>query len=122
MVKYSFLRCGTLHAPRLADNLIILINYLYYNSIATLECQYPNFKKENKNYKAFLKDNEFWLNDYALFEVALKVYDAKNLYELPEEFKYKMPEFLCEFEQKHKEKIEFYNNDDLERLLDVLNR
>ena len=67
-----------------------------------------NFNKSDKNYNVFLKDNDFWLNDYALFETALEVYNANGISDIPDEFRYKVPKFINEFKQKHQEKIEFY--------------
>ena len=67
-----------------------------------------NFDKSNKNYKGFLRDNEFWLEDYACFETALEVYSAKRVCDLPEGFKYKIPDFMNVFKQKYKQVIDFY--------------
>lgn len=67
-----------------------------------------NFDTANKNYKSFVKENDFWLADYALFEAAFKIYNAKSMSDLPDGFKYKLPEFLSEFKEKYKREIEFY--------------
>ncbi|MBR3591701.1 MAG: 4-alpha-glucanotransferase [Clostridia bacterium] len=67
-----------------------------------------NFDTNNKNYKSFLSENEFWLDDYALFEAAFCVYKANNMSDLPEGFKYKVPEFINGFKRKYQCEIEFY--------------
>ena len=51
-----------------------------------LKKAFKKFKKTDKTYKAFCKENDFWLNDYALF-MALKNYfieKRKNEYESSE--------------------------------------
>lgn len=67
-----------------------------------------NFDKANKNYKSFLSENEFWLEDYSLFETAFEMYDAKSVADLPDGFKYKLPEFINTFKEKHETAIEFH--------------
>ncbi len=76
--------------------------------IPLLKKAVSNFDTGNKNYKHFLKENELWLEDYALFETALEVYDAKTLSELPDGFKYKLPDFISKFKEKFKAVIDFY--------------
>lgn len=76
--------------------------------IPLLKKAVSNFDTDNKNYKHFLKENEFWLEDYALFETALEVYNAKALSELPEDFKYRLPDFISEFKDRFKGEIDFY--------------
>ena len=66
------------------------------------------FDKSEKNYQSFCRENAFWLDDYALFETAFEVFDAKNLPELPDGFKYRLPDFLSEFKEKYRCEIEFY--------------
>ena len=56
-----------------------------------------NFDKSDKNYQSFCRENAFWLDDYALFETAFEVFGAKSLPELPDGFKYHLPDFLNEF-------------------------
>ena len=67
-----------------------------------------NFDKCDKNYKVFLNDNEFWLDDYSLFAAAFDIYSAKSLYDLPDGFKYKIPQFINKFKEKYQNDIEFY--------------
>ncbi len=67
-----------------------------------------SFDIQNKNYKSFLRENDFWLEDYSLFEAAFEMYNAKSISELPEGFKYKVPDFIDVFKQKYKDTIDFY--------------
>ena len=66
------------------------------------------FDEKSKNYKAFLSENEFWLEDYALFEAVCNVYKTNNLSELPDSIRHKIPFFLNEFKSAHKQQIDFY--------------
>lgn len=67
-----------------------------------------NFDTKNKNYESFLKENDFWIEDYALFEAALGIYKAKSLVELPDGIKYRVPDVLNEFKKSYESKMNFY--------------
>lgn len=67
-----------------------------------------NFDTNNKNYRFFLKDNAFWLDDYALFVTALYTFKTQKLTDLPNDIKYRVPEKLEEFKNSHKNLIDFY--------------
>ncbi len=66
------------------------------------------FDIKNKNYQTFLKRNKFWIEDYALFEAALKVYKTQQLAELPDGIKYRLPEQIKRFKENHEKLIDFY--------------
>lgn len=67
-----------------------------------------NFEVKNKNYRRFVTENSFWLDDYAIFETAFEVYNAKCITDFPDGLKYRIPEFINKFKEKHKKEIEFY--------------
>ena len=67
-----------------------------------------NFDTDNKNYKSFLNEHKFWLDDYAMLETALDVYNTKSIVNLPDGFKYKLPEFINDFKLRYKSEISFY--------------
>ncbi len=67
-----------------------------------------NFDYKNKDYQRFLKDNDFWLEDYALFASALDSYKTQRLTDLPDGIKYKLPDEIKAFKEKHKNLIDFY--------------
>ncbi|MBQ8740018.1 MAG: 4-alpha-glucanotransferase [Clostridia bacterium] len=67
-----------------------------------------NFDTTDKNYQKFLSDNDFWIDDYALFEAALWVYKTKSLTDLPDGIKYRVPDVLGEFKKSYENKINFY--------------
>lgn len=76
--------------------------------IPLLKKAVENFEKKNKNYISFLEENEFWISDYALFEAAFDIYKAKSISNLPDGFKYKVPEFIDDFSKKYETEIDFY--------------
>ncbi len=67
-----------------------------------------NFDTDNSDYKEFLSDNEYWINDYACFAAAQKVFDCETLTELPDGIKYRLPNELNEFKAQYGDVIEFY--------------
>ncbi len=66
------------------------------------------FNAKNGNYKKFLKQNRWWLQDYATFVTALAVYKADKIGDLPCGIKYRLPDEVEKFEKEHREKIELY--------------
>lgn len=67
-----------------------------------------NFNVNSLNYKKFLRENDFWLNDYALLRAAFYVYKIKSITALPDGLKYRLPDFLNEFQEKYEYEIDFY--------------
>ncbi len=62
-----------------------------------------NFNTKSSYYKDFLKENAFWINDYALF-CAL----GKEIDNMEEDLKFRLPKALKKFEEENKKEIEFY--------------
>lgn len=67
-----------------------------------------NFDINNKNYKSFLNDNDFWIEDYAIFATALEIYKTQSLTSLPDSIKYRVPDAIGKFKKSYEEKINFY--------------
>lgn len=88
-------------------------NNVDYNAVRNfkmpiLQKAVERFERNNKNYQKFLDENDFWLEDYTLFEAAFNIYNAKSISDLPDGFKYKIPDFINAFKQKYNDKIDFY--------------
>lgn len=65
------------------------------------------FDEQSKNYGDFLRENEWWLKDYALFAaIADSGYD--RLCSMPEELKYRLPSALEEFAKENSDNIAFH--------------
>lgn len=67
-----------------------------------------NFDENCEDYRAFLLDNEYWLNDYAVFMTALEVFKTEFLTELPQYIKDRSGEDYEIFLNFNKDKIRFY--------------
>lgn len=67
-----------------------------------------NFNTSHPSYIKFTRDNAWWLDDYALFSCALQSFHTDRLCELPDGIKYRVPELLEAFCEKHNKRIEFH--------------
>lgn len=67
-----------------------------------------NFNVGDKKYKAFITKNAWWLDDFALFASALSNYKTDTIKGLPDGIKYRLPEEIAKFEDKHKKDINFH--------------
>lgn len=67
-----------------------------------------NFDTKSRDFKAFLRENSYWLNDYALFMALKEVYRKKSFAELSDGLKYRLPNELEHFKKSHAEQILFY--------------
>lgn len=76
--------------------------------IPLLQKAAENFNVKSKNYRNFLRENDFWLDDYALFEAALTVCKTKTVTAFPEGIKYRLPDSIKNFKTKYKKQIDFY--------------
>lgn len=63
--------------------------------------------KENNEYSEFLKENSFWLEDYALFMAAKSEFDNKSWYLWEEKIRLRDGKALEELREKLKDKIDF---------------
>lgn len=61
------------------------------------------FDKTDRNYRKFLDNNEYWLQDYAVFCVL-----GGNLKLMPDELKYRNFSALERFKSEHESEIDFY--------------
>lgn len=67
-----------------------------------------NFDIKNRDFKSFLRENAYWLEDYALFTALKAVYRKKSFTELNDELKYRFPAAIERFKKTHAEEILFY--------------
>ena len=85
------------------------VNYgkLYENRLKVLKIAFNNFSKNIPNrYHKFIKENAFWLDDYALFMV-IKKYIAVSLDKFPKELKLRNESALNEVKTRYEEEIMF---------------
>ncbi|MDC7237488.1 MAG: 4-alpha-glucanotransferase [Sphaerochaetaceae bacterium] len=64
-------------------------------------------ENDNKEYKQFIKDNAYWLDDYALYTVLVEEYnDSRWFVAWPEKIKKRDSKTISELHKKYKERIE----------------
>ena len=63
--------------------------------------------RDSKEYKQFITQNSYWLNDFALFKTIKDDQDGKAWYEWEDKYKNREPACLMSFRQEHEEKIIF---------------
>ena len=67
-----------------------------------------NVDTTSNGYIKFLKENEFWLEYYAIFMAAFDEYTIYSILNLPDGLKYRLPDIIEGFKLTHKEEIAFY--------------
>lgn len=70
---------------------------------------FGRFKKTAQpQYEVYKSEQDFWLNDYALYSVLKRVHGGAEWNEWPEEFKRRKAAALKSFSQEHVDETEFY--------------
>ncbi len=67
-----------------------------------------NFDHSDKKYQAFICENAWWLDNFALFSSALSVYKTDSIKGLPDGIKYRLPYDIKQFEKQHQPEINFH--------------
>lgn len=67
-----------------------------------------NFDVASRDYQKFLKNNNWWLDSFAIFAAALDAYKTKKLTALPDGIKYRLPDAIKKFKEKHLRQINFH--------------
>lgn len=85
---------------------------LYYVRFSLLKKAYLSFIEKNgeqgKEYNAFIKENEDWLDDYALFMAVKNSYGGKSYDQWDEDIRFHKKKALDEYREKYKEDYGFY--------------
>ncbi len=85
--------------------------FLYNTRYILFEKAFANFSKKNEKnqlFNDFKEENDFWLDDYALFMALKYKYNGLPWYEWEEEYKKHDYTFLEAFRQSHKKNVEFW--------------
>lgn len=64
--------------------------------------------QSDEDYQKFLKENDSWLIDYALFMAVKAAYDGKSFIEWDEDIKLRKPEAVSAYLEKYKDTVDFY--------------
>ncbi|MCR5704757.1 MAG: 4-alpha-glucanotransferase [Eubacterium sp.] len=81
---------------------------LHQSRFQVLKKAYDNSRhQETEEYRVFLKENEFWLEDFCLFISCKKYFEYIAWQDWEEEIKFRKPEALKKYKEILKEDIEF---------------
>ena len=82
---------------------------IYLSRFKVLKKAFERSKHKNtKAYKDFIKKNEFWLNDYALYMAVKSSFNGVSFIEWDEKARVRDEKTLKEYEKKYAEDIDFY--------------
>lgn len=82
---------------------------IYETRFDVLRCAFRRFKKTDPKFKAFVKENADWLDNYALYMSVKKNNDMKAWTEWEDEaIKLRKPEAIAKYTEKFKSEIEFW--------------
>ena len=66
------------------------------------------FNTKSRDFRSFINENAYWLDDYALFMAIKATFPNKSFTELEDGLKYRLPEAIDRFKKNHAEQILFY--------------
>jgi len=81
---------------------------VYNARFQVLKKAFARFDGSTKEYKAFVKKSEYWLDDYALFMAVKNKYDGKSFSEWDEDIKLRKKSALARYTKECKEEVDFY--------------
>lgn len=80
---------------------------LYHNRIPLLKTAYSRFKA-NAKYKAFCKENAYWLDEYALFMALKNAHNDIAWENWEDELRFRSKKAIAEVKKEYAEVIDFY--------------
>lgn len=109
----EFVKCGYLKEEDLPEADInsdyVDYSYLYKNRYALLKKAYENSHiTDNEDFKAYCKDNAWWLEDYALFMAIKASYDNQSWENWPLELRLRNDAFLTEKRNELSDDINYH--------------
>lgn len=82
---------------------------LYQNRFLMLREAWENSGiSQNRDFQQFVKENQFWLEDYSLYMAVKNAFDNVCWVQWDEDIKTRKPEALKEYRKKYKKEMEFY--------------
>ena len=81
---------------------------LYRKRNKVLEKAFNRFDKENLSFKAFCRNNAYWINDYAIFMSLKEHFDGKEWQSWPEDIRMRHNDALVRYGTELSEKILFH--------------
>lgn len=82
---------------------------IYHARFEVLKTAYENSRhQETEEYQTFLKENEFWLDDFCLYSACKKAFSGIPWQEWERDIKFRKKSAVTDYEEKLKEEIAFY--------------
>lgn len=85
---------------------------MYFGRFPLLKKAYARFVKkkgeEEKAYKEFVKENKFWIEDYALYMAIKGKKDGKSYYEWEDDIRLRKKEAMDSYKEKCQKEYQFY--------------
>lgn len=82
---------------------------VYVNKQRLLRKSFAQSKeKVSVNLEDFVRDQGFWLPDYALYMTLKQHFDFKEWGQWTDEIKYRIPEALTKYQEKYQDEIQYY--------------
>ncbi len=103
LVRDGLLKNEELYKDNTNEN--IDYEYVRKHKMPLLKKAAQRFDITSKDFKAFLKDNSDWIYDYSIFACISEVFECESFLEMPKALRFREPEALEEFRQKHHEAI-----------------
>ena len=91
-----------------SEELSIDYGYLYSWRFKILKIAYSRFDINDNAFQTFVKNELYWLNDYALFMSIKNYFDGKSWQEWTDDFKFRKKSAIDKFVTTHLEEINFY--------------
>jgi 4-alpha-glucanotransferase len=92
---------------RIQDTNEVLFDTTEKNKYSLLEKAFENFQKgSSSSFRNFCEQQDYWLNDHALYSVLKKQHDNKAWYDWPEAYKARDKKALEEFAAQHEQVME----------------
>lgn len=91
------------------DSRYIDYEKIYLSRFTVLRIAYERSRiAENKDFKKFISDNAFWLDDYALYMAVKNSFGGISFIEWDEDIRLRKPETMTAYRDKYSAEIEFY--------------
>lgn len=82
---------------------------IYLSRFKVLKKAYDNSHiEEDADYQEFVKDNSYWLDDYALYMAVKNSFDGKSWSEWDEDIKLRKPAAMKKYRERYAEEVAFY--------------
>lgn len=82
---------------------------IYFSRFKVLKIAFRNSNIEKQaDYQAFVKDNSYWLDDYALYMAVKNSFDGVSWSEWDEDIKLRKPAALKRYREKYAEEVAFF--------------